>query len=216
MSRLVSIIDRWRFRCLLAMLVLAILVQPLTQHVTWGGELMILWFAAIFAAAFRVTHTARSFSWLGTALAVLWAIVSLMALFDALSGSKTAALMVTILLSALVSWRILELLLLEQQADRDSLAGAIFGYLLLAVLWGEIYSAIEIWAPGSFSLSENAELGSEMLYFSLVTITTLGYGDVLPQAPFARILAGTEAAVGTLYIAILIGRIVGALKAPTR
>jgi hypothetical protein len=44
-----------------------------------------------------------------------------------------------------------------------------------------------------------------------VTITTLGYGDISPVAPFARISAGLEAAMGTLYIAILIARIIGAL-----
>ena len=50
-----------------------------------------------------------------------------------------------------------------------------------------------------------------MLYFSLITVTTAGYGDITPVTPIAQISAGLEAALGTLYLAILIGRIVGQL-----
>ena len=50
-----------------------------------------------------------------------------------------------------------------------------------------------------------------MLYFSLITVTTAGYGDITPVTPIAQISAALEAALGTLYLAILIGRIVGQL-----
>ena len=50
-----------------------------------------------------------------------------------------------------------------------------------------------------------------MLYFSLVTVTTVGYGDIAPATSVAQICAALEAALGTLYIAVLIGRIVGQL-----
>ena len=67
------------------------------------------------------------------------------------------------------------------------------------------------WSPGAFTLAADGDPFADLLYFSLVTITTLGYGDISPVAPFARISAGLEAATGTLYIAILIAHIVGSL-----
>ena len=70
---------------------------------------------------------------------------------------------------------------------------------------------MELWSPGAFALAADSDPVTELLYFSLVTITTLGYGDISPVAPFARISAGFEAAMGTLYIAVLVARIVGAL-----
>ena len=86
-----------------------------------------------------------------------------------------------------------------------------FGYFLLVVGWALFFDAMETWSPGAFALAADGDPFTELLYFSLVTITTLGYGDISPVAPFARISAGLEAATGTLYIAILIARIVGAL-----
>jgi hypothetical protein len=65
--------------------------------------------------------------------------------------------------------------------------------------------------PGSFRLPEGGDLDTQMLYSSMVTVTTVGYGDITPATSIAQITAALEAALGTLYIAILIGRIVGQL-----
>lgn len=212
---LLNTLDRWRFSTLLGMLLIAIFLQPILHGRAGGPSIMIVLFALIFSAAIRATQPTTSVSNLGFGIAMLWAGLSLLAIATDGTWLDGFAVFVTILLAALITWRTLERLFIEQRADRDTLAGAVFGYFLMAVLWSELYRAIELWQPGSFSLSGDSGIGSEMLYLSLVTITTLGYGDILPLSPFARILAGIEAAFGTLYIAILIGRIVGALRRPS-
>jgi hypothetical protein len=55
----------------------------------------------------------------------------------------------------------------------------------------------------------DSDIWSSVVYYSIVTITSLGYGDILPISPLARMVAGFEAIVGVLYIAIMIGSIVG-------
>ena len=88
-------------------------------------------------------------------------------------------------------------------------------YLLLAVVWSQGYSLLEIIEPGSFSfqIETNQEfiLGNSVapFYFSLVTMTTLGYGDIVPVSQAARMMAAIEAFVGQLYIAVLVARLVG-------
>jgi len=87
-------------------------------------------------------------------------------------------------------------------------------YLLIAMLWFTLYSAIEKFYPGSFLQTTTGVTNrpSDLLYFSLVTLTTLGYGDILPGAGEVRILAALEAGVGVLYIAITVAVLVSGYK----
>ena len=99
------------------------------------------------------------------------------------------------------------------RSDREKLFSAVFGYFLIAWLWAYLYWRIETNLPGAMNFPEQSSAGgSAYLYFSLVTLTTLGYGDVTPLLPVPRILAALEAALGALYIAVLIGQIVGQVR----
>lgn len=91
----------------------------------------------------------------------------------------------------------------------DVLYASVAIYFMLASTFALVYGGIEIITPGSFiSSSETGMTWQRLNYFSLVTITTLGYGDIVPVAPSAQSVSALEASMGTLYIAILIGRFV--------
>jgi hypothetical protein len=91
----------------------------------------------------------------------------------------------------------------------EVLFAAIAIYFMLAATFAMVYGAMEVVSPGSFISSSGAEMTWQRLaYFSYVTITTLGYGDIVPIAPAAQSVSAMEASIGTLYIAILIGRFV--------
>jgi len=88
-------------------------------------------------------------------------------------------------------------------------------YVLLGALWMLFYIPLEAVQPGSFSVPEGTEAGnmvSTLNYFSFVTLTTLGYGDVQPISPIARSLAVLEALTGVLFLAVLISRLVGTYR----
>ncbi len=98
----------------------------------------------------------------------------------------------------------------------DKLAGAICVYLMLGLTFAILFSALEVTRPGAFLLPADLsgpELGHGgeyvFIYFSFSTLTTLGYGDIVPLSAFARTLTWMEAATGQLYLAILIARLVG-------
>ena len=98
----------------------------------------------------------------------------------------------------------------------DKLAGAICAYLMIGLTFAILFSVLEVTRPGSFSLPRDLAgpalgHGGEyvFIYFSFTTLTTLGYGDITPMASFPRTLTWMEAAVGQLYLAILIARLVG-------
>lgn len=91
----------------------------------------------------------------------------------------------------------------------DVLSASVTIYFLLAATFALVYGTLETTAPGSFISSSGAEMTWQRLtYFSHVTITTLGYGDIVPVAPAAQSLSAMEASIGTLYVAILIGRFI--------
>jgi len=95
----------------------------------------------------------------------------------------------------------------------NRLVGAICVYLLLGVIWAIAYSLLDVAAPDSFTgFSPQVDRGwdSEWLYFSFVTMTTLGYGDILPVSAMARALAYLQAIFGQFYIAILVAGLVSA------
>lgn len=93
--------------------------------------------------------------------------------------------------------------------------GAIAAYLLLGIIWAYAYSLLAQLRPGAFSGAVATIDGPRgWLYYSFVTLTTMGYGDVLPLHPVARSLAILEAVVGPLYLAILVARLVGMAVTP--
>ena len=95
----------------------------------------------------------------------------------------------------------------------DRVAGAIAVYLLLGLLWALVYGMVSSTDPdaftglASFSLEESGAQ-QDFIYFSFVTLTTLGYGDMSPVSPFAKTLAWFEAVFGQLYLAVTIARLV--------
>lgn len=96
----------------------------------------------------------------------------------------------------------------------DSIAGAACVYMLLGVLWASAYVLLEHLRPGSFVIPDEwrlpgNQLGPALVYFSYVTLTTVGYGDIRAAGPAAGGMAAVEAIVGQLFIAITIARLVG-------
>jgi hypothetical protein len=107
----------------------------------------------------------------------------------------------------------------SRRVDMNVVFGACCVYLLLGLIWAAVYSLLESAAPGSFDLSgrpDGAEsAASGLVYYSFITMTTVGYGDIVPLSPPARALSALQGLVGQLYLAIVIARFVG-LEISTR
>lgn len=101
----------------------------------------------------------------------------------------------------------------NERTDSNRIIGAICIYLLFGILWSISYNVVTILSPNSFkglTPSSSEHQGAELLYFSFVTLTTLGYGDIAPIKPLARTLAYFEAIIGQFYLAIMVAGLVGA------
>ncbi len=86
--------------------------------------------------------------------------------------------------------------------------GAIAVYLLLGFTWAQAYELLALWHPGAFTGAVDGEGSLPWTYYSFVTLTTMGYGDIMPVHPLARAGAVLEALTGQLYLTILLARLV--------
>ena len=94
----------------------------------------------------------------------------------------------------------------------DKLFGAITVYFLLGILWALLYHMPELFQPGSLIYMGGEEIKDNypvLQYFSFTTLCTLGYGDIIPGTKLTMVLSNLEAIVGSLYLAILVARLVG-------
>lgn len=112
-----------------------------------------------------------------------------------------------------VTFRLLHFILTAPQVDSEVLAAAIAVYLIFGLIWGFAYSLVAGLNPKAFAFTVAADptpamIRFQSLYFSFVTLTTVGYGDIVPLSKPARLLAMTESTVGMLYTTILIARLV--------
>jgi len=126
----------------------------------------------------------------------------------------------TIVFLLLVVWCITWGVWREREVSADTIVGGVAVYLLLGVAWSAAYQLLEFLSPGSLEVVSGfgghwgaweAAPGQfpRLFFFSFVTLTTLGYGDIVPASAPAAALTSAEAVVGPLYLTILIARLVG-------
>ena len=151
-------------------------------------------------------------------LVVVVGLMVLMAVIRGATGTQQfeylfLALMLVFLLSA--SWMVAGQVLLTGSVDRNTMAGALALYLMLGMIWAVLYAiALEVW-PDAISGIEAGpwqESLAETVYFSFVTLTTLGYGDITPARPLTEILVVLEAVIGMFYIAVIVASLVGSFR----
>jgi hypothetical protein len=111
-----------------------------------------------------------------------------------------------------VTWIVARQVLFTGSITSNDIVGAICIYLLLGLIWAMLYLFIAEAVPGAFNGLPQApwlDNFATAIYFSFVTITTLGYGDISPVLPLARFLVYMEAIVGVFYMAILVASLIG-------
>lgn len=138
------------------------------------------------------------------ALLVRWAAVA--APSDALVIGREASTLVMLLLFAMV---VAARVYRSGPVTHHRIQGAVAVFMLLGLVWASAYELLHLMRPEAFSGAVGDAPGSPTwIYYSFVTLTTMGYGDITPVHPVARSLAISEAFTGQLYLAITLARLV--------
>lgn len=199
---------------LLLSLVLVIVMYPLLDHGDARRLILgVLMFAPLLIATVRLAER-KGWLWPTTLLMAATFLVAILSTFfplPALLGLKWALLVIFFVLAV---YGLFPYLKNARSVTDAHLYTAVSIYLLLGMQWFALYSAIDVFFPGSIVQNSTSlvDRQSELLYFSLVTLSTIGYGDVVPVGAEVRMLAALEGVTGVLYIAITVALLVSAYK----
>jgi hypothetical protein len=202
---------------LLLSLVAVLLVPPYFDDVKvlskiWGGCITLVMLAALYSLA-------------GKRRTLLWLLVLLIpsfltSWFQVFTDSPTAIFadnLTTIIYFSLVGYHLMRFIMNASVVTTNAIYAALCLYMILAVIWGGIYNLHYLNDAGSFGFSSDAltQLANSpetmfnlFSYYSFVTLTTLGYGDIVPLTPVTQAWVAMEAGAGQFYIAIIIARLV--------
>jgi voltage-gated potassium channel len=204
---------------LLVVAVLAETTQPLARGLLWGllfdGLLAIL-ILAVFLVVFQVTRERV----IGLCLAVPALVTNWLHYLESPQWFVSSELLHHAFLCAFFFFAAIAILITifrRKDVTADAVVGAVCGYLLAGAAFGNLYTAIELIQPGSFSI--NSAIAAQLDnwharrflfgYFSLITLTSVGFGDITPIAPAAASLTWMEAVFGQFYLAVVVAQLVG-------
>ncbi len=216
-------LDRWKYTALLASLLGLVVVHPVLFTGERFAEVIYVAFAtAVVVGACVVLFEHRRRRWLALILG-LPTVASLLTgrlarpELHGVAGLVLDAFSLAFL--AYASAVILRAIVRGREVSGDTINGAFCVYLLIALFFANLYGLLEHLEPNSFQLQDHlgpmpaagARRHSLLTYYSLVTLTTVGYGDVLPRTAPSRTLAAVEAVIGQFYVAVIVAQLI-ALK----
>lgn len=207
--------EEWRHLALLISILFLFVFTPLIAHLPRGPVILNAAAAAVFVAgSYALIKRKRLF-----AIAVALSVISISAtwLLMIMQRHWTAVFSQAciIILNSFFAITILGYVLRGTKVTTDKIFAAICVYLLIGYAWTFIYALLEELQPGSFVALSAVAPGDyvarymEMRYFSFMTLTTVGYGDIVPHSSATRTVAALEAVVGQIYLTVLIARLVG-------
>ena len=197
-----------RFTILLCALLLFAIINPLFEEIGFQRAQVVLNLSftfILFSGIFAVSRTRKSFFIVlimgMIALALMW--------LKPFLPDWNVELCVKILLAfyfLLIAIIILKSVLQNEKVTWEKISAALCVYLLIGIVWAFFYSIADALDAESFKLEQNTF--SPFVYFSMITLTSVGYGDIVPITPLARSLAFVEAITGQIYLTVLVSRLV--------
>jgi len=204
---------------LLALLVVLYIVIAADDHRSlWGRFLISVLLGAVLLLAFHTSHVrARGFA-IGVVLVVIADTSNLLqALLNRQGGDGSTFIMFALVLIAPVA--ILNRIIRHETVGLETILGAICVYVLIAIAFAGIYAGVNDAEPSGFFAQQVTPTNVDFLYFSFVTITTVGYGDLTAGTSTGRVLVTFEALIGQIFLVTLVARLVsmyGVSRRPTR
>ena len=205
---IINVILNARFSYLFFTIILLFLLRPFIEGATTVALVtnIFLWFIVI--SCVWAIHEKKRHQWIAIAISAVAILADLLDFFlqNAMTSWVSKIAIVFFLGYAVVT--ILFYLVRQEEVTADMMMAGASEYILIGILWACFYVLIETVYPGSFNFGGTKMDRSGFLYFSFVTLTTTGYGDVLPVSVQARSLAMLEMLTGQLYIAMTVARLV--------
>ena len=202
----------WHLSLLLGLLLVVVFIlYPMGDRGPLVGVVLQAFFSLILLSGVSLVTSRRAVRLLTAALAIGTAAVGWVRVYAPSQRLAVIGVAMWMAFFAMLAAMILVRVFSEGRINLHRIQGAVAVYLLLGVIWAGAYRLVMEVAPAAFNpppAGDEATLMSRLVYFSFVTLTTVGYGDVTAVYPAARSLALLEALTGQLFPAVLIARLV--------
>jgi len=202
-----------RFLILMSLMMALLVLGPiLEQYVTIRKLIDVFLTAIVLTMLYTITAKKRVF-YFGWFLAILMLLSLWLKYFVSYDLFATVSMMVGAFFTVLVTSQTVQFIIRSKTVTREVVYAAMLVYFLLAQLWAMVYTFLDRIDPASFNLPGGQ--GDFLLfeYYSFVTLTTLGFGDITPLTKVAKAFSVLEAVVGQLYLVVVVAGFVGMLVA---
>lgn len=202
------------FVFLLAGLLILLLTDAIAHQFFSGHGQTIIGAASLFVFAGGIwsTRRQRKISGAGLILALAFAAVFIFGFFVENDGTRLTRITLLLLYVMLATWTATRQVLFAGKVTKNTIVGSICIYILIGIIWGNFYELLLILDTTSFkglNTKEWHEASADLVYYSFITLTTIGFGDISPVSPLAKFLTYVEGILGQFYIAILVSSLVG-------
>ena len=210
-NRLIKWCARERFLFVLVSFLGFLVLSPLFKSFIGLKTFLDIFLTVIFISAIYAVSQKRHNLIIGTLLITPMFLATWISHFVESPALSLIATVSGILFFAFMVVTILSFVLKQTKITPNVIYAAIVVYFSIAMMWGLIFILVEILQSGSINLVNSQVEGNtfQFFYYSFVTITTLGYGDISPTSDIARSLALLEAVIGQIYLVVLVARLVG-------
>jgi ion channel len=203
---------------LLVALALLFFFFPFVEEVKGGDIIVTILFSLVLLCGVVAVADRKVVFFIALVLAVPAIVGRWISHFRPDLVSPSIFLALGLLLIAFVVANLLRFVFRAPVVNVEVLCASISAYLMLGLLWTVAYWLVDQLSPGAFAFNTNAGAqsirGFNAFYFSFITLSTVGYGDITPVSKVARMLAAMEAMTGLLYVAVLIARLVAIYSSP--
>ena len=202
------------YKVLIVFLFLLFLLRPMVGYEWYRPIWKMIFTISLTAAIFNCNHR-KSIKVICLVLGIPTMVFGWLNIYYAIPTVVIANALVTFSFLAICTYSILRDVVLRARVTLETLRGVICAYFMVAFAFAYAYYLIEYLMPGSFFLAREqitssayVEYLAQMIYFSFITLLTIGYGDIVPVKELGQTIVILEGILGQFYIAILVARIV--------
>jgi voltage-gated potassium channel len=200
-----------RYKSLVISMIAMIILPGLLEGYSYQSLLaFMLNSLTIFLAIYAVQESKKQL-WIGFLMAFGVIMVNQLGLFKSVASLDFyVSFVIYLIFYTYVAYRLLKMIIVTDNVRIGVLYAAVAVYLLLGIIGGYLFMLIENAVPGSLNnlQAENFKDPSQFMYFSFITLSTLGYGDITPDSPPARSICMILSTAGPLYLTVLVALLV--------
>ncbi len=196
-------------------LLLGMITAPLQDPSAWSGVLFRIFVVGILLEALLSVAASSRQMMLGLALGLCCVVINVYVTFTGDIRPLPIALLTLTFFTFQVAAIHIQKVMVSNKVNAETIYSALVAYLVVALGFTSAYLLIALLSPTAFvgqlhshRLFPSASPG-DMIYFSIVTMSTAGYGDIMPVEPVSRMVASMEMLFGTLYPTVILARLVG-------